>query len=386
MDRSHRSTQLLLATITTVLVGWGLKATQSVTMPLAFALVLLLFFRPLQSRLDAHLPRWVGVLVVLFACLAFLGFLGSVASYSASRVADRLPGYTDEVSAQLGALESRLSSWGIAISLPGDPAEGADERNDAGATPATGNAATPDAEEGGGDSAAAGGGPERSGVAASGAGFDLRGRAATLLTGFGSSLVTIVLTLTILVFLLIEVYDFRDKLRGGSGGPSGDRMLDAFDRMAHKFQRYVLVQGFTSVLTGALTWGWCALLGLELAFLWGLVAFAFNFVPTVGSILAVVPPTLFALGFGGPLVALGVFGGLAVIQLVLGNFVDPALQGQAVDLVPVVVLLSVVFWSWLWGIGGAIIAVPMTLALVLVFDEFDGTRPVARFLSESRGE
>lgn len=350
MSRTHA---VLLSVIAAVVVFGALKVTQPVSLPLAFGVVLLLFFRPLQRRLDRRLPRWVGVVLVPLVCLAFLAFLGGILYFAATTIAPEVPTYVEQVRERLTSLQDRLEERGISLSVPGASGAGGAEGT-----------------QGGGDSG--GGGPGAGGAA---------GGAATvarhLMTGMG----LISLTLAVLVFLLVEVDAFRKKMTGPAGGPTGDRFVEAFDRMAGKFERYLLVQGFTALLTGILTWAWCAVLGVEFAFVWGALAFALNFVPTVGSVLAVVPPTLFGFAFAGIGIGFAVLGGLALIEFFLGNVVDPALQGEAVDLSPVVVLVSVVFWGWLWGVGGAIIAVPMTIAMVLVFEEFEETRPLATFLS-----
>lgn len=152
--------------------------------------------------------------------------------------------------------------------------------------------------------------------------------------------------------------------------------------MTGKFARYFLVQAFSSVVTGVLTGLYCWMIGIEFPFVWGLLATVLNFIPTIGSIVAVVPPTLFALAFGGFGTAALALVGLGVIQFAMGNVVDPVLQGRAIQVSEVVVLLSVVFWGWLWGIGGAFIAVPLTIAVVLLCEEFEPTRPLAEFLSK----
>ena len=356
MNTLSRSSRVLLAVIATVLVFSALRATEPISLPLFFGVVLLLFFRPLQRRLDRRLPRWAGVLIITLLSLLFLAFLGGLLAYSVNAVAPEVPGYVDEVQSRLQSLQSRLQERGISVSLPG-------------------------VGEGGG----AQGGDTQDGTAQAGGGTSGTSFLSNVLSFFGSfvgGLSLTVLTLTVLIFLLIEANGFREKVGRRLESDTSNRVLDAFERMTGKFERYFLVQTFTSVLTGLLTWLWCWILGVPFPFVWGVVGFTFNFVPTVGSILAVVPPTLFALAFSGVGTGLAVFAGLAVIQLLLGNFVDPALQGSALKLSPVVVLLAVVFWGWLWGIGGAIIGVPLTVALVLLAGEFEATRPIAVFLSE----
>ena len=342
MTRSPPGTRTLLALIAVVVGFAALKATQPVTLPLVFAVVLLLFFRPLQVWLDRRLPRWLSPLVVLLLVLGLLALGALAVAYGVSVVAPELPRLAEQIRPQLESLRGRLQGSGITglgITLP----------------------------SGGGSSGASG--------AAEGV---LSG-----LGSFASALGVSVLSLTTLVFLLVEVNSYRRKLKRGVFPAAGDeKVLDAFSRMTAKFARYFLVQTFSSLVTGVLTGLYCWLIGIEFPFVWGLLATVLNFIPTVGSIVAVFPPTLFALAFGGPGTAALTFVGLGAVQLIMGNAVDPALQGSALQLSETVVLLSVVFWGWLWGIGGAFIAVPLTIAVVLLCEEFETTRPIARFLSK----
>lgn len=341
MTRSLSGTRALLAIIAVVIGFAALKATQPITLPLAFAIVLLLFFRPLQSWLDARLPHWASPLVVMLIVLGLLA-LGTLAvAYGVSIVAPEVPRLADQIRPQLESLRSRLQSLGVSLPSGG------------------------------------GGGGNSGGVAQAASGI-LSG-----LGSFASALGVAVLSLTTLVFLLAEVNGYRQKLERGVFSPSGsEKVLDAFSRMTGKFARYFLVQAFSSVGTGVLTGLYCWLIGIEFPFVWGLLATVLNFVPTIGSIVAIFPPTLFALAFGGPGPAALALVGLSLIQFTMGNAVDPALQGKALQLSEAVVLLSVVFWGWLWGIGGAFIAVPLTIAVVLLCEEFEATRPIARFLSK----
>jgi predicted PurR-regulated permease PerM len=123
-------------------------------------------------------------------------------------------------------------------------------------------------------------------------------------------------------------------------------------------------------------------MGLDLAVLWGLLAGILNFIPTIGSIVSVIPPALFALlQFGVGWQAPAVLVGIGLIQIVLGAYVDPKLQGRYLELSAFVVLVSITFWGWAWGLAGAFIAVPLTAALVVALGEFEETEWVARLLT-----
>jgi predicted PurR-regulated permease PerM len=115
--------------------------------------------------------------------------------------------------------------------------------------------------------------------------------------------------------------------------------------------------------------------GLDLWMLWGLLAFLLEFVPTIGSVLAVIPPALYAaVQFDGLARPLGLTLALTVMQLFLGNYVDPKIEGRMLSLSPFVVLASIVLWAWVWGAAGALLGVPLTIAVTTIARHFDGTR------------
>jgi AI-2 transport protein TqsA len=100
---------------------------------------------------------------------------------------------------------------------------------------------------------------------------------------------------------------------------------------------------------------------------WGFLAFLLEYVPSVGSLLAVIPPTLMALAEGGGMGrAAAVLASFTVMQVILGNVIDPKIEGRLMSISPFGVLLSILFWGWLWGAVGALLAVPLTVAVVIV--------------------
>ena len=126
------------------------------------------------------------------------------------------------------------------------------------------------------------------------------------------------------------------------------------------------------------------LFGLDFAALWAVLITVLNFVPYVGSVLGVVFPALMAIvqfdDFGTILTLLV---SLTALQFAIGNFLDPYVMGNSLNLSPFAILISLAVWSELWGVPGAFLAVPITAIVTIVFSEFPGTRPIAVLLSRS---
>jgi len=136
-----------------------------------------------------------------------------------------------------------------------------------------------------------------------------------------------------------------------------------------------------SLLTGVLVALSLYLLQAPFPFLWGLLAFLLNFIPNIGSIVAGIPPILVTLFDSGSITkTLMVAVAFIVIQIVVGNFVEPKVLGKGLDLSPLIVLLSLLFWGWLWGIPGMLLSVPLTAALKISMEQFDRTKPLAILL------
>jgi AI-2 transport protein TqsA len=167
---------------------------------------------------------------------------------------------------------------------------------------------------------------------------------------------------------------------------ASSRIIEAVINTSKKLRRYVLVLSFTCLLTGVLTSLWCFLVGVDLAFVWGLIPFLLNYIPTLGSIIAVIPPTLAALLYQGVWQGVAALVGLAAIQVLVGNFVDPRLQGRTLQLSPFIALILIVFWGWVWGIPSALLGIPMTVFIILLSQEFETTRGIALLLGEPQNQ
>lgn len=195
---------------------------------------------------------------------------------------------------------------------------------------------------------------------------------------FGAS----ILILILLVFMLSEARMFGRRLEAISQarGPNLARILHS----TKDIQRFLAIKTAVSAATGFLAGLLCWAVGLDFYILWGLLAFFLNFIPVIGSIVAGVPPTILALLMDGLPSALLVAGGYLLINNFLGNFLEPMLVGRRFGISTLVVVISVVFWGWLWGPIGMLLAVPLTMVLKVVLESSDEFRWIGVAISSEQ--
>ena len=181
-----------------------------------------------------------------------------------------------------------------------------------------------------------------------------------------------ILILILLVFMLSEARMFGRRLDAISQarGPNLAKIINA----TKDIQRFLAIKTAVSLATGFLAGLLCWAVGLDFYILWGILAFFLNFIPVIGSIVAGVPPTILALLIAGFPSALLVAGGYLLINNFLGNFLEPMLVGRRFGISTLVVVISVVFWGWLWGPIGMLLAVPLTMVLKVILESSDEFR------------
>jgi predicted PurR-regulated permease PerM len=207
----------------------------------------------------------------------------------------------------------------------------------------------------------------------------------TLLASLGSILVTFVVVFLYATFLLLERRGFETKLANLSDDPKRvARIRDVIGAINRRIGSYLAMKTVLSILLGGVSWAIMALFGLEFAVLWAVLIAFLNFVPYIGSVLGVLLPVLMTIvQFEDLGVILSMLLALTAAQFIIGNFLDPYVMGNSLNLSPFAILISLAVWSELWGIPGAFLAVPITAIMTIVFSEFAGTRPVAVLLSKS---
>jgi AI-2 transport protein TqsA len=207
---------------------------------------------------------------------------------------------------------------------------------------------------------------------------------ASTLASLSSIVVTFIVVCLYATFLLVERRAFATKLANLSDDPHRvARIRDVIQAINRRIGSYLALKTVLSILLGVVCWVIMALFGLEFAALWAVLAAFLNFVPYIGSVLGVVFPVLMTIvqfeNFG---TFLSMLLALSASQFLIGNFLDPYVMGNSLNLSPFAILISLAVWSELWGIPGAFLAVPITAIMTIVFSEFRGTRPIAVLLSQ----
>lgn len=215
--------------------------------------------------------------------------------------------------------------------------------------------------------------------------LNLQSVARTTVTSAASMLTGLFFVLLNVAFMMLEQRSFYDKLSRISTDPTRvARVLDVVTDINARVGRYLAVKTLINVALGVLSYAIMALAGLEFAVFWAIVIGLLNYIPYIGSFVGVAfPVALSVVQFGefDHIIALAL--ALIAAQVLMGNVIEPQVMGSSLNLSPYVILVSLTAWSSMWGVAGALFSVPITAVMVIVFSEFDGSRPVAVLLSKN---
>ncbi|WP_338365850.1 AI-2E family transporter [uncultured Pseudoalteromonas sp.] len=202
--------------------------------------------------------------------------------------------------------------------------------------------------------------------------------ATNMLTGLGGVMANMFLIIITVVFMLFEGPSISKKIHMALADP--DRKMEQIDRFLASINSYLAIKTLVSLGTGIIAAFYLWILDVDYFVLWGVLAFMFNYIPNIGSIIAAVPAVLLALITQGALTAGLVGAGYLVINTVMGNIVEPKFMGKGLGLSTLVVFLSLIFWGWLLGTVGMLLSVPLTMIVKIALEASDEGRWVATLL------
>ncbi|HDZ8010594.1 AI-2E family transporter [Citrobacter amalonaticus] len=321
-----------------VIILTGIRFAADIIVPFILALFIAVVLSPLVQRMvKLRVPRVLAisllVIIIVMAMVLLLAYLGT----SLNELARTLPQYRSSLVIPLKSLEPWLVRLGISVSVDEmvkyiDP-----------------NAA-----------------------------MTLITNLLAQLTNAMSSIFLLLLTV---VFMLLEVPQLPTKFQQIMVRPVEG--MAAIQRAIDSVSHYLVLKTAISLVTGLVVWGMLAALDVRFAFIWGLLAFALNYIPNIGSVLAAIPPIIQVLAFGGLYDALVVLAGYLIINLVFGNILEPRIMGRGLGLSTLVVFLSLIFWGWLLGPVGMLLSVPLTIIVKIALEQSVGGQSIAILLGDA---
>ena len=335
--KSDSVVRISLLLLTSVVVLVALYFSRAIIAPVTFALFTVAIAWPLQSALQRRIPKLLAVVVTIVVTIAILGVLVFLVVWGFGLVVQWLINNTD----RLQTLYSQATEWldGHGISIATLVADNYSPGWIIGAV------------------------------------REIGGRGYGLVSFF-------VIAFAFIVLGLLEVDVTKQNIERLNSSTLRRSLLAGAEDIAEKFQKYMVVRTTMSLLTGIVVWSFALVAGIELATAWGVIAFVLNYVPFLGPLIATVFPTLFVLVQSGSWEAcFAVFAGLNFIQFFIGSYLEPRIAGAALSMSPFIVLLAVFFWSFLWGIAGAFIGLPIMIAILTICEQHKSTEWIAHLLS-----
>lgn len=332
-----------VALLTMVGIGSGIMVVgalglgRAVFAPLLFAIFIVAVVWPLQARLQRFVPRLLALAITLAAAILSFGAFAYLLSWAFSHVAR----YAVSAAGQFQALFLQLTTW------------------------------------------AEGHGIEVSALWVEHFNVGWILSAAQVATTMLNDMLSFSLVVLVYVIIgLLEVEPASRRVSRMSNRTAAGILRDGCALIGSKYRRYLGVRTAMSIVTGLLVWAFVSVCGVPLAVEWGIIAFAFNYIPVIGPLVATVLPTLFAIAqFDTWQSAAAVFAVLNLIQFLVGSYLEPRVAGNVLSLSPFLVLFAVFFWTWLWGLAGAFIGVPVVIAILT----FCGLHPSSRWVTEVFG-
>lgn len=342
--RTIKTTLILLLIITLLVIS---KVSGPVTIRIMMSFFIFLLVLPLVTALEkAKFPSWlatiIAVLVIIVVVLFFVWFV----FFSVDMLIQKVPSYSARLAEIDGLLKSVSKRW---VQIPEDVSFFSFLKIDW-----VGNIIMP----------------------------TLRSVSSSAIGIMSSGLIIILMT----VFLLGERHVIIPKMMSFIHESDEDKVPIIWDRIVRQVSRYMSIKILISVVTGAVFYLIAIISGLDFALLWGVMAVVLNFIPTIGSILITALMILmsiiqFAPSFG-PIVFVAV--GTILTQNIIGNFLDPRLSGNSLNLSPFIILAALGLFGFIWGVVGMFLAVPLLSVVQIICANIDSARPIAILISSGR--
>lgn len=198
---------------------------------------------------------------------------------------------------------------------------------------------------------------------------------------FVTFLVEMLIVIVFIAFLLMGKRNINQKIKHAFQPEQADNFIHILENITGQVQKYLGAKTITSMITGFISIIIFYFFGLDFAIFWGFIIFLFNYIPNIGSIVASLLPVLFSvLQMGSLSTAFWLGISLLILQFSAGNILEPKIMGRSLNLSPMVVILSLIFWGYIWGVVGMILAVPILATITIIFENVSSLRFLSVFL------
>ena len=344
MKSENRALTVLLIIITIILTGAFFQKAAKVLVPLVVSIYLAFLLGPLVTiSHKLKIPQWLSIMLIVLIILTVGYLVGIIIISSFQAFINELPKYSEKFAAIYDQLAAYINGkLGYEI----DFLSGVDWL------------------------------------------ATVRSYVGVISSGLVTLTSSIFLVMLYLIFILLERNFFPIKINKAFSGKALRRVTIIMEHINRDIGKYIRIKTFISLGTGFLIWIVLSILGVDFAFVWGVLAVMFNFIPNIGSILIVVLIILMSLVQFFPSIGIVVLTGIlcTVIQLVMGNFLDPRLQGAKLNLSPLLILVSLLIWGWIWGIVGMFLAVPLTVTIKIICANISSLKPVSIMMGVGGGK
>ncbi len=347
-ERELRWIRYLLILIALPVAAIILKTLQGIFIPLVIAIFLSFLFAPLINKLkEKKVPIIVIIIVIMLVLLISFIIISSVLYSAAESLVTGLPKYQEK----FYYLVESIVVWGqdlgerMNVALEIAPEFDYQRLIDPGS-------------------------------------FSITKMVSNTMSGFISLAWNIFLVLVFLLFLVSGATSMETRLKNALGEDQQQRNIDTINRIQSQIQKYLITKTWISAATAILGAIWMWILGIDFILVSALLLFALNFIPNIGSIISSSIPALICLlqyGFGYKVILFSIL--ITATQMLFGNIIEPQVQGDRLNLAPIMVLISLILWGWLWGITGMFISVPLTSAINIILKEIDPKNVVSAVIS-----
>ena len=343
-QHAHNLTSIFLGIIVIFLMVWILILGQTIIIPFLIALFLSILLDPLINLLQKiKVPISLAVLITIFLAFIVLYLLGMLVYVNIQSFAEHFPVYKTQLLSMLNSVTVNLEKLlGKPLNIPSWKSI-----NWIGALQK----------------------------------YSIAGGIVSSVGTFLTFFMKMIMVIIFIAFILAGKQNVDKKILIAFPGEDGHKILNILQSIMSQIQTYLATKTFVSFITAILSLIVISLFGLDFAVFWALLIFIFNYIPNVGSILASLLPFLFSfLQFGSFTLSAWLLISISFIQFAIGNIIEPKLMGRSLNLSPLVVILSLIFWGYIWGAAGMILSVPILATFAIIFENINGLHFLSVFI------